>query len=82
MAAVVLLFPVISSALIEPYVLAIYGITAHLAEANVAIMLLMMTLLLILPVSFLLFRKSVKRLPAYMGGRRRHRICSLPDRSA
>lgn len=68
-AAVVLLFPVISSALIEPYVLAIYGITAHLAEANVAIMLLMMTLLLILPVSFLLFRKSVKRLPAYMGGR-------------
>ena len=68
-AAVVLLFPVISTALIEPYVLAIYGITAHLAEANVAIMLLMMTLLLILPVSFLLFRRSAKHLPAYMSGR-------------
>lgn len=67
--AAVLLFPVISSVLIEPYVLAIYGITAHLAEANVAIMLLMMALLLVLPVSFLLFRKSAKHLPAYMGGR-------------
>jgi ech hydrogenase subunit A len=67
--AAVLLFPVISSTLIEPYVLAIYGVTARLAEANVAIMLLMMALLLILPVSFLLFRRSAKHLPAYMSGR-------------
>ncbi|NLZ30762.1 MAG: NADH-quinone oxidoreductase subunit L [Methanomicrobiales archaeon] len=67
--AAVFLFPVISSVLIEPYVLVIYGVTAGLAQANVAIMLLMMTLLLLLPISFLLFRKSAKRLPAYMGGR-------------
>ncbi|MDK2890675.1 MAG: ech hydrogenase subunit [Methanoculleus sp.] len=67
--ATVLLFPVISSTLIEPYVLAIYGVTARLAEANVAIMLLMMALLLILPVSFTLFRRSAKHLPAYMSGR-------------
>nr|WP_284738391.1 proton-conducting transporter membrane subunit [Methanoculleus sp. CWC-02] len=67
--ATVLLFPVISSTLIEPYVLAIYGVTALLAQANVAIMLLMMALLLILPISFLLFRRSAKHLPAYMGGR-------------
>jgi ech hydrogenase subunit A len=72
--ATVLLFPVISSMLIEPYVLAIYGATARLGEANVAIMLLMMALLLILPVSFLLFKRSAKRLPAYMGGR-----TSTPD---
>ncbi len=66
---VVFLFPVISSVLIEPYVLAIYGITAHLAQTNLAIMLLMMALLLILPISFALFRRSAKHLPVYMGGR-------------
>ncbi len=32
-------------------------------------MLLMMALLLILPVSFFLFRRTAKHLPAYMGGR-------------
>lgn len=67
--AAVFLFPVISSTLIEPYVLAIYGITAGLAQTNVAIMLMMMTLLLILPVSFFLFRRTARHLPAYMGGR-------------
>jgi NADH:ubiquinone oxidoreductase subunit 5 (chain L)/Multisubunit Na+/H+ antiporter, MnhA subunit len=67
--AAVLLFPVISSTLIEPYVLAIYGVTALLPQANVAIMLLMMALLLVLPVSFLLFKRSAKHLPVYMCGR-------------
>ena len=67
--AAVFLFPVISSMLIEPYVLAIYGVTARLGEANVAIMLLMMALLLILPVSFTLFKRSARHLPAYMSGR-------------
>ena len=69
MIAAVLLFPVISSMLIEPYVLAIYGVTALMEQANVAIMLLMMALLLILPVSFLLFKRTARHLPAYMGGR-------------
>ena len=67
--AAVFLFPVISSTLVEPYVLAVYGVTTGLAQANIAIMLLMMALLLILPVSFHLFRRSAKHLPAYMGGR-------------
>lgn len=67
--AATLLFPLISSVLIEPYVLAIYGATACMAQANVAIMLLMMALLLVLPISFLLFKRSAKHLPAYMGGR-------------
>ena len=65
--AAVFFFPIISSTLIEPYVLAIYGVTTGLAQANIAIMLLMMALLL--PVSFLLFRRTVKHLPAYMSGR-------------
>jgi ech hydrogenase subunit A len=67
--AATLLFPLISSVLIEPYVLAIYGATARMAQANVTIMLLMMALLLVLPISFMLFKRSAKHLPAYMGGR-------------
>ncbi|MDK2862811.1 MAG: ech hydrogenase subunit [Methanomicrobiaceae archaeon] len=67
--AATLLFPLISSVLIEPYVLGIYGATARMAQANVAIMLLMMALLLVLPISFMLFKRSAKHLPAYMGGR-------------
>ncbi len=68
-AATVFLFPLISSVLIEPYVFSIYGTTARLSQANIAIMALMLFLLLILPVSFLLFRQSAKRLPPYMSGR-------------
>ncbi|RXE57018.1 NADH dehydrogenase [Methanoculleus taiwanensis] len=68
-AATVLLFPLISSTLIEPYVFSIYGTTARLSQANIAIMALMLFLLLILPISFLLFRKSAKHLPPYMSGR-------------
>ncbi|MDI6867579.1 MAG: proton-conducting transporter membrane subunit [Methanoculleus sp.] len=67
--AATLLFPLVSSLLVEPYVLAIYGVTARMAQANVAIMILMMALLLVLPVSFMLFKRSAKHLPAYMGGR-------------
>jgi ech hydrogenase subunit A len=65
----VLLFPLISSELVEPYVLAIYGMTARISQANLTIMALMLTLLLILPISFVLFRRSVKHLPPYMSGR-------------
>jgi len=67
--AATLLFPLVSSLLVEPYVLAIYGVTVRMAQANVAIMILMMALLLVLPVSFMLFKRSAKHLPAYMGGR-------------
>ncbi len=67
--ATVVLFPLISSILIEPYVTAIYGTTARLSQANIAIMMLMLALLLILPISFMLFRRSVKHLPPYMSGR-------------
>jgi ech hydrogenase subunit A len=68
-ALTVLLFPLISSWLIEPYVLAIYGVTARMAQANLAIMGLMLFLLLILPISFTLFRKSARHLTPYMSGR-------------
>jgi ech hydrogenase subunit A len=66
---VALLFPLISSVLIEPFILAIYGATARLSQANFAIMVMMIFLLLIMPASLLHFRKDAKHVGPYMGGR-------------
>jgi len=67
---VCLIFPLISSVLIEPFVLNIYGQTARLAQANLTIMLMMLCLLMIMPFSMLLYGKNAQS-PAlpYMGGR-------------
>ena len=65
---VCLIFPLISSILIEPFVLNIYGQTARLAQANLTIMLMMLCLLMIMPFSMLFYRKGVNTTP-YMGGR-------------
>ncbi|MDD4255827.1 MAG: proton-conducting transporter membrane subunit [Methanofollis sp.] len=64
-----LLFPLISSFLVEPYVLGIFNETARLAQDNVIIMVLMIALLLVLPLSYLSYRKQGRTMPAYMGGR-------------
>ncbi|MDK2973984.1 MAG: ech hydrogenase subunit [Methanofollis sp.] len=64
-----LFFPLISSGLVEPYLLGVFGETARLAQDNVIIMVLMISLLLILPLSFPFYAKEEKRMPAYMGGR-------------
>jgi ech hydrogenase subunit A len=67
---VCLIFPLISSVLIEPFVLNIYGQTARLAQANLTIMLMMLCLLMIMPFSMLFYGKGAQP-PAtpYMGGR-------------
>ena len=67
---VCLIFPLISSVLIEPFVLNIYGQTARLAQANLTIMIMMLCLLMIMPFSMLFYGKSAQPpvLP-YMGGR-------------
>jgi ech hydrogenase subunit A len=65
---VCLIFPLISSILIEPFVMNIYGQTARLAQANLTIMLMMLCLLMIMPFSMLFNRKGVNATP-YMGGR-------------
>ncbi|WP_328590949.1 NADH-quinone oxidoreductase subunit 5 family protein [Methanofollis fontis] len=64
-----LFFPLISGALIEPYLLDVFGATARLAQDNIIIMALMISLLLVLPFSLLFYAKDGKRMPAYMGGR-------------
>lgn len=66
---VCLLFPLISSMLIEPYVLASYGKVAQLGQDNVIIMLLMLFMVLLMPLSMLYYRKDRHHLAPYMGGR-------------
>jgi len=62
------LFPLISSYLVEPWLFAIYGQVTRLAQENVAIMLIMLFLLMVLPVSMLHYRKNQRQLKPYMGG--------------
>jgi len=65
---VCLIFPLISSILIEPFVFNIYGQTAQLAQANVTIMAMMLFLLMIIPFSMLFYRKDQKFVGPYMSG--------------
>lgn len=62
------LFPLISSYLVEPWLLTIYGHVTLLAQENVAIMLIMLFLLMVLPVSMLHYKKNHRQLKPYMGG--------------
>ncbi len=64
-----LIFPIISSTLIEPFVLAVYGQTTRLAQDNLIIMAMMLFLLMIMPFFMLISGKNGKKVPAYMGGR-------------
>ena len=66
---VALIFPLISSVLIEPFVLNIYGQTTRLAEANLTIMIMMLCLLMIMPFSMLFYKTGYKCVPPYMGAR-------------
>jgi ech hydrogenase subunit A len=66
---VALIFPLISTYLIEPFVYNIYGQTTRLAQANLTIMLMMLCLLMIMPFSMLFYRNNSKHIAPYMGGR-------------
>jgi ech hydrogenase subunit A len=66
---VCLIFPFISSTLIEPFVLAVYGQTTRLAQDNLVIMAMMLFLLMIMPFSMLISGKNGKKVTVYMGGR-------------
>lgn len=66
---VCLIFPLISSALIEPFVYSLYGQTARLSQDNLVIMAMMLCLLMIMPISLLHYRNSGTQVAPYMGGR-------------
>jgi len=63
-----LLFPLISTALIEPYVVSVYGQTASMAPGNIVIMMIMMVMIMLFPLSFINYGRGVKVMDAYLGG--------------
>ncbi|MDP3397458.1 MAG: proton-conducting transporter membrane subunit [Methanoregula sp.] len=64
-----LVFPLLSTKLLEPYLMANYGHVAQLSQDNIIIMILMLLLLIILPLSILIPQRKHKHVAPYMGGR-------------
>jgi ech hydrogenase subunit A len=67
-----LLFPLISSRFIEPYIYAVYGQSASLGEGNIIIMTIMMAMVMLFPISFMGYGRGVKVVDAYLGGANVH----------
>lgn len=65
---VCVLFPVVSSVMINPYVQSIFGHAASMDKGNVIIMLIMMALVLLLPAILLHLTKDLKEVNIYLGG--------------
>lgn len=63
-----LLFPLISSVLIEPYVAGVYGHSTSLGQGNIVIMTIMMVMVMLFPLSFINYGRGVKVMDSYLGG--------------
>jgi ech hydrogenase subunit A len=63
-----LFFPLLSSLLIEPYVVQVYGRSTSMSQGNVLLMILMMLMVLLFPLSFLNYGRAVRVTDAYLGG--------------
>jgi ech hydrogenase subunit A len=65
-----LLFPLISTRFVEPYVVDVYGQTASLSQGNIIIMVCMMAMVMLFPLSFIRYGRGrgVKVVDAYLGG--------------
>jgi ech hydrogenase subunit A len=67
-----LLFPLISSRFVEPYVVDVYGQSASLSQGNIIIMTIMMAMVMLFPFSFISYGHGVKVVDAYLGGANVH----------
>lgn len=65
--AICSLFPVVSTILVQPYVMEIYHKTITMNRGNVMIMLIMLAMVLLFPLSFIRYGKRVKVVDAYLG---------------
>jgi ech hydrogenase subunit A len=63
-----LLFPLISSAIVEPYVYEVFGQSASMSQGNIVIMTIMMLMIMLFPLSFLNYGRRVRVTDAYLGG--------------
>ncbi len=64
-----LVFPLLSTKLLEPFLLANYGNVAQLSQDNTIIMILMLFLIMVMPLSILLPKRKHRHLDPYMCGR-------------
>ncbi len=64
-----LVFPLLSTKLLEPFLMENYGHVAQLSQDNIIIMIMMLLLLVIMPLSILIPQRKDKHVQAYMGGR-------------
>ena len=62
------LFPLLSNAFIEPYIIAIYGQSTSMSQDNVLIMAIMLALVMLMPLSLLFYGKNLRYADAYLGG--------------
>ncbi|MDD2420608.1 MAG: proton-conducting transporter membrane subunit [Heliobacteriaceae bacterium] len=65
---VCLAFPLVSSTLIEPYLIPIFGKVATLGQGNMLIMVMMLAVVVLLPLGMMSGSKGTKIVPVYMGG--------------
>jgi len=64
-----LVFPMLSTHLLEPFLMTNYGHVAQLSQDNITIMILMLFLLMVMPLSILLPKRKHRHLAPYMCGR-------------
>jgi ech hydrogenase subunit A len=63
-----LLFPLISSSFVKPYILDVYGNFAGLGQGNVIIMMIMMGMVMLFPISLIGQGRGPKVVAPYLGG--------------
>jgi ech hydrogenase subunit A len=63
-----ILFPLISTYMVEPYVIGVYGQSGRLAHGNLVIMTIMFAMVALFPLSFFNYGRRVKVLDPFLGG--------------
>jgi ech hydrogenase subunit A len=63
-----LLFPLLSTQFIEPYVAGVFGQSGFLGQGNTIIMVIMMVVVMLFPLSFLSHGRGVTLVDPYLGG--------------
>ncbi|MGA2977018.1 MAG: proton-conducting transporter membrane subunit [Spirochaetia bacterium] len=66
--ALVGFYPLISAALIEPYVRGIYGSVTMISQGNIVIMSIMLGMVALFPLTFFIYGRKVRVVDAYLGG--------------
>jgi ech hydrogenase subunit A len=67
-----LFFPLLSSWLVRPYVIGVYGQSASMSQGNLIIMTIMMVMIMLFPLSFINYGRGVRVTDAYLGGANLH----------